>query len=65
MTVVNCTTCHANDERLLGRQPTMFHASIQECAVCHIEHQRESIRPLTMDHVELAKVGARTLSLAS
>ncbi|MEJ7598401.1 MAG: cytochrome c3 family protein [Kofleriaceae bacterium] len=65
VTVVNCTSCHANAERLLGRQPTMFHASIQECASCHVEHQRQSIRPLTMDHVELAKIGARTLSRAS
>ena len=65
VTVTNCTTCHANDERLLGRQPTAFHASIQECAACHIEHQRTNVRPLVMDHVELAKVGARTLARAS
>src|SRR3546814_10494358 len=58
--ISNCTACHANAERLLGRQPTEFHASIEECAVCHIEHQPTTIRPLVMDHVELAKVGART-----
>lgn len=62
VTVTQCTVCHANDERLLGRQPTEFHASIQECAVCHLEHQGTSIRPLTMDHVELAKIGGRTLA---
>lgn len=62
VTVANCTTCHATAERLLGRQPTAFHASIQECAACHVEHQPASIRPLVMDHVELARVGARTLA---
>jgi hypothetical protein len=66
VTVAKCTSCHADAERLLGRQPTVFHASIQECAACHVEHQpTTSIRPLVMDHVELAKVGARTLARAS
>lgn len=65
VTVAKCTVCHANDERLLGRQPTEFHASIKECAACHIEHQGGSIRPLVMDHVELAKVGGRTLARAA
>jgi hypothetical protein len=64
VTVANCTACHANAERLLGRQPTAFHASIQECAVCHVEHQSVSVRPLRMDHVVLAKVGARSLAHA-
>ena len=65
--VAKCTACHANDERLLGRQPTAFHASIQECTACHVEHQGPgtSIRPIAMDHVELATVGARTLARAS
>ena len=65
VTVAKCTVCHADSERLLGRQPTAFHASIQECAACHIEHGRGSVRPLAMDHVELAQVGARTLERAS
>ncbi len=75
VTVANCTACHANDARLLGRQPTEFHASIQECAACHVEHQHTNgedhsntssgIRPLVMDHVELAKVGGRTLARAA
>jgi hypothetical protein len=60
-----CTACHANDERLLGRQPTAFHASIRECRTCHVEHQRTNIRPVAMDHVELAKIGARTLEGAA
>ena len=63
--VAKCTACHANSERLLGRQPTMFHASIGECSTCHIEHQQIGLRPLKMDHVELARVGARTLERAS
>jgi hypothetical protein len=65
VTVANCTACHANSERLLGRQPTVFHASVQECTACHVEHQAENIRPRVMDHVELAKLGARTLVHAS
>ena len=63
--VAKCTACHANDERLLGRQPTAFHANIGECSTCHIEHQGTNIRPVVMDHVALAKVGARTLAQAS
>lgn len=65
VTVAKCTTCHANAERLLGRQPTVFHASVQECATCHVEHRGTSIRPLRMDHVELARIAARTLARAS
>lgn len=65
VTTAKCTGCHANDERLLGRQPTAFHASIAECATCHVEHQGTNIRPVAMDHVELAKIGARTLARAS
>lgn len=65
VTVAKCTACHANAERLLGRQPTTFHASVGECATCHVEHQPTSIRPLVMDHVELAKIGARTLAKAA
>ena len=65
VTVAKCTACHANAEQLLGRQPTAFHASIQECAACHVEHQATNIRPLVMDHVALAKVGAQTLARAS
>ena len=65
VTVANCTACHANAERLLGRQPTAFHASVQECASCHVEHQRADVRPAVMDHVELARIGARTLARAS
>lgn len=65
VTVSKCTACHASAERLLGRQPTAFHASIGECASCHAEHLDESIRPRTLDHRELARIGARTLAIAS
>ena len=63
--VAKCTACHANSERLLGRQPTAFHASIGECSTCHIEHLQSGIRPPKMDHVALARVGARTLERAA
>ncbi len=65
VTVTKCIPCHANAERLLGRQPTAFHASVEECSTCHLEHQSANVRPLTMDHIELAKVGARALERAS
>jgi len=65
VTVANCTACHAADEPLLGRQPTAFHASIEECATCHVEHQGASTRPVVMDHVALARIGARTLERAA
>lgn len=65
VTVARCTVCHADDQRLLGRQPTAFHASIAECATCHVEHGPTPVRPLEMDHAELARVGARTLARAA
>jgi len=66
VSVAKCTACHANSERLLGRQPTAFHASVQECSACHIEHLRaNNIRPVLMDHLELARIGARTLERAA
>ena len=33
-----CIVCHANDLKILQRQPTVFHASIQDCRGCHLEH---------------------------
>ncbi len=62
VTAAKCTVCHASAERLLTRQPTAFHESIGECAACHTEHQGQHIRPVPMDHVELARIGARMLS---
>ncbi len=65
VTAAKCTECHANAERLLSRQPTAFHASVLECAACHAEHQSTPIRPIALDHVELARVGVRTLARAA
>jgi len=61
---VNCIVCHANDRDVLQRQPTAFHASINECATCHLEHQRAD-RPVTrMDHVALARIGIQQIDRA-
>jgi hypothetical protein len=65
VTVAKCIVCHANDERLLGRQPSAFHANIGECSTCHVEHQGTNIRPVLMDHVALARIGMRTLERAA
>ena len=65
VTVAKCTVCHANSERLLGREPTAFHANIGACASCHVEHLGLNARPVLMDHVALATIGAHTLVRAS
>ncbi|WP_339736355.1 hypothetical protein [uncultured Gimesia sp.] len=56
-----CIVCHANNESLLQRQPTSFHASISSCKECHLEHQGRGKRATSMDHVMLAKIGLRQL----
>lgn len=58
----NCIVCHANDESLLKRQPTSFHAGIGTCRECHREHQRLAHRPTNMDHEALVAIGWRQLS---
>lgn len=45
-----CILCHANNESVLIRQPTAFHADVQECSTCHTEHQGVNGPPTTMDH---------------
>ena len=55
----NCIVCHADNERLLQRQPTAFHASIQNCAACHLEHQGAVARLTKMDHVALGRIGLK------
>ena len=57
----SCIVCHANEESLLQRQPTAFHAEIGSCVECHREHQGRSHRPVAMDHDSLAKIGLREL----
>lgn len=56
-----CVACHANNESLLGRQPTAFHASMGTCRECHVEHQGRAHRPTQMDHETLARIGLRQL----
>ena len=56
-----CIACHANEESLLQRQPTAFHAGVKSCRECHGEHQGVGHRPSTMDHDALAKIGLRAL----
>ena len=55
-----CIVCHANNQKLLQRQPTAFHANVGECAACHFEHSGKQQRPTQMNHALLASVGART-----
>ena len=57
----NCVACHADNEALLGRQPTAFHAGIQSCRECHLEHQGVNRRPTVMNHEALAGIGLRQL----
>lgn len=53
----NCIVCHANNERVLQRQPTAFHAQVGDCAACHLEHQGVVARITKMDHVALGRIG--------
>ena len=57
----NCIACHANNEALLGLQPTAFHAHIQSCRECHFEHQGLTRRLTWMDHAALVNMGLREL----
>ncbi|QEG35804.1 cytochrome c3 family protein [Bythopirellula goksoeyrii] len=57
----NCIICHANNESILQRQPTSFHANINSCVECHLEHQGRASRPTKMDHSVLAEIGLRQL----
>jgi hypothetical protein len=57
----NCIVCHANDQNLLQRQPTAFHANIRSCVECHVEHEPAAGRVTRMDHAALARIGARRL----
>jgi hypothetical protein len=58
---VNCIACHANNQSLLQRQPTAFHADVGSCRECHPEHQGGRRPPTTMEHDALAKIGLRQL----
>lgn len=52
-----CIACHANNEALLERQPTAFHANIGNCAACHVEHQGANANLRAMNHEALARLG--------
>jgi hypothetical protein len=54
-----CIVCHANDQALLSKQPTAFHADIGDCRGCHIEHQGVRRTPVEMDHLALVRIGVR------
>ena len=58
-----CIACHANDESILQRQPTSFHASISSCQECHWEHQGRASRMTQMDHRALVRIGLRQLGV--
>ena len=53
-----CIGCHANNEALLQRQPTAFHANISNCAACHFEHRGVNANLRVMNHEALARIGA-------
>ena len=54
-----CILCHGNNEPLLQRQPTAFHAQVDSCRECHAEHLGLGATPTTMDHSALTKIGLR------
>ena len=52
-----CITCHSTAAVDLGKQPTAFHANIQDCRGCHVEHEGTA-RPTKMDHAALLRIGS-------
>ena len=60
-----CISCHANNQALLQRQPTAFHANIGNCTECHFEHQGVNARLVTMDHDKLAQIGFDLMAAAA
>jgi hypothetical protein len=54
-----CIACHANDEALLQRSTTAFHARIGSCRECHLEHQDTGRHPTLMDHDALVWIALR------
>ena len=60
-TADKCIACHANNQALLQRQPTAFHANAKSCRDCHVEHRGELLRPTQMDHEALVRIGLAEL----
>lgn len=52
-----CIACHSTAAVDLGKQPTAFHAKIQDCRGCHVEHEGAD-RPTKMDHAALVRIGS-------
>jgi hypothetical protein len=59
-----CIKCHANAAADLAKQPTAFHATVQDCRGCHSEHQAAG-RPTRMDHASLVRIGSHLTSGAA
>ncbi|MFQ5444115.1 MAG: hypothetical protein ACE5EK_05810, partial [Nitrospinales bacterium] len=57
-----CILCHANNQSVLQRQPTSFHANIQTCKECHLEHRGRAQRPTKMNHILLANIGLNQMA---
>ena len=60
-----CVACHANNEALVQRQPTAFHAVVTECTTCHREHQGVTADLRAMNHAEFARIALRDVSRQS
>lgn len=60
-----CISCHANNQALLQRQPTAFHANVSKCTQCHFEHQGVNARLVTMDHKKLAEIGFEIMAASA
>jgi len=54
-----CIACHSNNQALLARQPTAFHATIGDCRGCHLEHLGQDRRPTQMEHDALVIIAAK------
>jgi len=50
-----CIVCHANDLSVSQRQPTAFHANLQDCRGCHLEHLGHE-RLTVMQHEKLVDI---------
>src|SRR5205807_8299231 len=53
--------CHSTAAADLAKQPTAFHADVQDCRGCHVEHAG-AIRPIKMDHAALLGIGSHLKS---
>ena len=56
-----CILCHANNESILQRQPTAFHASVNTCKECHLEHRGFDAKLSQMDHSLLTRIGMKQM----